>query len=54
VKEQKKLSEKKEKADQSVLKLTEAMANPDYLTKVPEEVRLANDKRVSSSECCCV
>lgn len=47
VKEQKKLAERKDKAEQSVLKLTEAMAHPDYVAKVPEEVRSANDEKVS-------
>ncbi|XP_071449682.1 valine--tRNA ligase isoform X1 [Hetaerina americana] len=46
-KEREKLSKKREKLDQQVSRLVSATNAPDYESKVPEEVRAANDEKLS-------
>ncbi|XP_046401266.1 valine--tRNA ligase isoform X1 [Ischnura elegans] len=46
-KEREKLSKKREKLDQQVSRLVTAANAPDYESKVPEEVRVANEEKLS-------
>jgi valyl-tRNA synthetase len=45
-----KLQKKKDQLEQQVSKLKQAMAAPDYRTKVPEEVRLSNTDKLTQTE----
>ncbi|PNF40962.1 hypothetical protein B7P43_G08857 [Cryptotermes secundus] len=45
-----KLQKKQDQLEQQVSKLKQAMAAPDYCTKVPEEVRLSNTDKLTQTE----
>jgi valyl-tRNA synthetase len=45
-----KLQKKQDQLEQQVRKLKQAMAAPDYIVKVPEEVRLSNTDKLTQTE----